>query len=301
MKIFVTGATGYIGSAVAEAFARAGYDVYGLTRSAEKAGRLAAREIHPVVGTLDSVESFAAAAETCHAIIHCASEFGPAMWEKQRDYVDSLLTIARRSRLPRKLIWTSGVWLYGDSGGGIVDESSALTPPSFVAPRPAIDQAVIRASDEVLQTIVIRPGCVYGGAGSLTGMWFESAEKEGAARIVGDGVNRWAMIHRDDLAEFYVRAAESPWGGEVFNATDRSRFTVLECAHAASVAAGAGGRTEHLSLDAALAAMGPFAECLTLDQHVDSRKAVRMLGWQPRHGGFVDGAARYHVAWKASR
>ena len=100
------------------------------------------------------------------------------------------------------------------------------------------------------------------------------------------------MVHRDDLAELYVRAAESGLGGEVLNATDRSRATVNECAAAASLAAGAEGRVEHVPVEQAVAAMGPFATCLALNQHVDSWKAVHRLGWVVRHGGFVDAAPR---------
>ena len=170
-----------------------------------------------------------------------------------------------------------------------------------MAPRPAVDAAVLSWNGGGFRTLVIRPGCVYGGSGSLTASWFESAGKGGAARVVGDGTNRWAMVHRDDLADLYVRAAESGLGGEVLNATDRSRATVNECAAAASLAAGAEGRVEHVPVEQAVAAMGPFATCLALNQHVDSWKAVHRLGWTPRHGGFVDAAPRLYAAWKAAR
>ena len=109
------------------------------------------------------------------------------------------------------------------------------------------------------------------------------------------------MVHRDDLADLFVRAAESGLGGEVLNATDRSRATVNECAAAASLAAGAEGRVEHAPVEQAVAAMGPFATCLALNQHVDSWKAVHRLGWTVRHGGFVDAAPRLYASWKAAR
>jgi nucleoside-diphosphate-sugar epimerase len=108
------------------------------------------------------------------------------------------------------------------------------------------------------------------------------------------------MVHLDDLAELYVRAAESACAGQVFNATDRSRFSVQDCARAASRAAGAGGKVESISVAEASKTMGPMAECLALDQHVDSSKAARLLGWQPRHGGFVDGVERYFRAWQGT-
>ena len=87
----------------------------------------------------------------------------------------------------------------------------------------------------------------------------------------------------------------------MFNATDRSRATVLECARAASQAAGAGGQVSHWTVDEAEKKFGSTARCQLMTQHVDSSKAVRVLGWQPRHGGFVDDVARYHAAWRASR
>ena len=106
------------------------------------------------------------------------------------------------------------------------------------------------------------------------------------------------MVHVADLARAYRLAAESPWRREIFNVSDRSRFTVYECAEAASRAAGAEGRVSTIPVEDAAKEMGPFAEALAADQHIDSSKAVRQLGWQPRHGGFADSAARCYLAWK---
>jgi len=300
MRVFVTGATGHIGSAVATAFSRAGHVTLGLARSPEKARLLEAAEVVPVVGTMEEPEAWRAAAEGCSVLVHCAVESSERSWDLHRAALGALRDAAR-DRAGRVLIATSGVWVYGDTGDGVVDEASPLDPPTFSAPRPAVDAAVLSWNGGGFRTLVIRPGCVYGGGGSLTAAWFESAAREGAARVVGDGTNRWAMVHRDDLADLYVKAAESGLGGEVVNATDRSRATVNECAAAASLAAGADGRVEHVPVEQAVAAMGPFATCLALNQHVDSWKAVLRLGWTPRHGGFVDAAPRLHAAWKASR
>src|SRR5262249_12524968 len=128
-----------------------------------------------------------------------------------------------------------------------------------------------------------------------------SASKSGAARIAGDGANRWTYVHVEDLAELYRLALEASVAGEVFNATDRSRFTVLECARAASRAAGARGKVEAVPLPRASEEFGAIAECLAFDQHVDSSAAARRLGWTPRHAGFVDEVERCHRAWAAHR
>ena len=300
MKAFVTGATGHIGFAVASAFARAGHETFGLARSPEKARLLEAAEVVPVAGTMEEPEGWRLAAERCSVLVHCAVEYSERSWDLHRATLGALRDAAR-DRSGRVLLATSGVWVYGETGDVAADETSPLDPPTHVAPRPAVDAAVLSWNGGGLRTIVIRPGCVYGGGGSLTASWFETAGKDGAARVVGDGANRWAMVHRDDLADLYVRAAESGLGGEVINATDRSRATVSECAAAASLAAGAEGRLEHVPVEQAVAAMGPFATCLALSQHVDSWKAVHRLGWTPRHGGFVDAAPRLFAAWKAAR
>ena len=300
MRVFVTGATGHVGSAVAAAFARAGHETYGLLRSPSKAPALEAAEVVPVAGTMEEPEGWRETAERCSVLVHCAVDASESSWDLHRATLGALREAARE-RTGRVLLATSGVWVYGDSGDSAVDEASPLDPPTFVAPRPAVDAAVLSWNGGGLRTLVIRPGCVYGGAGSLTAAWFESATRHGAARIVGDGTNRWAMVHRDDLADLYVRAAESGLGGEVVNATDPGRATVLECARAASLAAGAEGRVEHWPVEQAVAATGPFATCLALSQHVDSGKAARLLGWAPRHRGFVDAAPRLFAAFRASR
>ncbi|MBZ5592428.1 MAG: NAD-dependent epimerase/dehydratase family protein [Acidobacteriia bacterium] len=301
MKIFITGATGFIGYAVAANLARMGHQVYGLARSAEKAQRLSAAEVMPVLGEMGEPETYLPAADPCQVLIHCAAEYSAHYMELDRRTVNALLRSARDHAQPRLFVYTSGCWVYGNTGLAAADESTPLKPPGMVAQRVETENIILAANGGRLRTVVIRPGCVYGGSGSLTASWFESAEKEGAARIVGDGNFRWTMVHLSDLAEGYRLVAELPFGGEVFNFTDRSRFTVLECAKAASVAATGADKVTTTSVQEAAKTLGPMAECLTLDQHIDSSKAVRLLGWQPRHGGFVDGAARYYGAWKAAR
>jgi nucleoside-diphosphate-sugar epimerase len=92
---------------------------------------------------------------------------------------------------------------------------------------------------------------------------------------------------------------ESGLSGEAFNVADRSRATVNEMAEAAARVAGCPGAVRHVPVAEAAKKIGPYAECLAVDQHVDSRKAVRLLGWQPRHVGFVDEVGLFYEAWKA--
>jgi len=297
MKVFITGATGYVGSHVALALSRAGHEVFGLVRSEEKAKGLAKQEVTPVMGNLQEPESYIPVAEQCSALIHAAVDGHGDKVGLEKKTVESLLRAAKHGPQPKKFLYTSGVWIYGNTAERLVDETTPVAPPTFVVWRPGVEQMVLKASH--VKSLVLRPGCVYGKQAGLTGHWFTGAYKEKALRVVGDGNNRWAMIHADDLAEGYLRAVESGYSGEVFNFTDRSRATIREMASAAGRAAGYTGQIEFVPVSEAAKAMGADAECLALDQHVDSRKAVNLLGWQPRHGGFVDAAHALFAAWKA--
>jgi len=297
MQVFVTGATGYVGSSVATAFRRAGHHVWGLTRSEAKARRLAQQEIEPVVGDLADPKAYAEVAAECAVLVHAAFEYSPNGVAKDKTAIEALIEAGRRGARPKTVIFTSGVWVHGDTGDRMVDETTPLNPVKLVAWRPAHEQVVLQASG--VRGLVIRAGCVYGGPGGLTAPWFADPSAGKPPTVVGDGRNRWTMVHADDLADAYLRAGESGLGGEIFDISDRSRATVLEMAGAAARAAGYRGEISPLPLAEARKTMGDFAEALALNQHVDARKAVRLLGWQPRHGGFLDEADLYFRAWRA--
>jgi nucleoside-diphosphate-sugar epimerase len=299
MKVFITGATGYIGLAVGQAFARAGYEVYGLCRSEAKARLLAREEIQPVQGDLNRPETWAEAAAQATLLIHCAADLQAGMVGPDKAAIEALVALGPRGARPKTLIYTSGVWVYGATGDVPADESTPLSPITVVAWRPDHEHMVLSAG--TVRGIVLRPGCVYGRAGGPAGAWFEGAYRAKDLSVVGDGRNRWAMVHVDDLAEAYLRIAQSGLSGEVFNVTDRSRHTVGEMAAAAAKAAGYRQPIRYVPLEEALKKMGPFAEALALDQHVSSWKLARRLGWQPQHGGFVDGVRTFFEAWKAAQ
>ncbi len=296
MRAFVTGATGYIGMNVALALRRAGHEVWGLIRSPEKAVKLTRHEIHPVIGSVDAPSSYTAAAERCTLLVHCADDkTNPESVD--RAAIESLISFGKKAPQPKTLIYTSGVWVYGSTGNVAVDETSHLNPVKLKPWRPSHEDLVLNAPN--VRGIVIRPGTVFGRQGGLTGLWFDGPSQGRSPLVVGDGQHRWTMVHVDDLAHGYLKAAESGRSSEIFNFTDRSRFTVMDMATAAARAAGYHGPIEPMPISTANQTFGLFAECLALDQHVDSRKAVRMLGWQPRHGGFVDNVETYFAAWKA--
>src|SRR3989441_3780091 len=183
MRVFLTGATGYVGFAVATALRRAGHDVYGLTRAAAKVPQLARQEIRPVIGDIGDPKSYADTAEECSVLVHAAFESSASAVAKDKTAVDALIETGRRGSQPKTLIFTSGVWVHGDTGGKLVDETNPLDAIKLVAWRPAHEQLVLQA--KAVRGLVIRPGCVYGGRGGMTGDWFAAAAAGKAPTVVG--------------------------------------------------------------------------------------------------------------------
>src|SRR5256885_7582233 len=136
MRVFVTGATGYVGFAVATALRRSGHDVYGLTRTAAKAPQLARQEIRPVIGDIGDPKSYADSAEGCSVLVHAAFESSASAVTKDKAAVDALIETGRRGSQPKTLIYTSGVWLHGDTGGRLGDETGPPKPIQPGARRP---------------------------------------------------------------------------------------------------------------------------------------------------------------------
>src|SRR5438552_2380973 len=299
MQVFVTGATGFIGFAVAAALRRAGYRVWGLARSETKARRLLQHEIEPVIGDLADPKTYLDVASECALLVHTGFDYSANGVAKDRTAIDTLLEAGRRGAKPKTFIFTSGVWVYGDTGDRMVDETTPPNPPKLVAWRPAHEQIVLQAGG--VRGLVIRPGDVYGGPGGLTGQWFAGPSTGSPPLVVGDGRNRVPMVHVDDLSDAYVRVAARGLAAEIFNVNDQSRFTVLEMATAAARAAGYQGEVRPTPLVESRKPLGDLADALALSQHIDARKVVRLLGWHPSHEGFLDEADVHYRAWKAYR
>ncbi|HEX4561709.1 MAG TPA: NAD-dependent epimerase/dehydratase family protein [Gemmatimonadales bacterium] len=299
MDVFVTGATGYVGGTAARALRRAGHRVFGLVRNDAKARALEAQEITPVIGDLADPTTYVGIAARCAVLIHAAFDGQARGIPKDRAAVEGLIEAGRRGAQPKTFIYTSGVWVHGDTRGALVDESSPLDPLPLVTWRPPHESLVLQS--DAVRGIVLRPGCVYGGTGGMPAGWFAAAADGMPPEVVGDGANRWALVHVDDLGEAYRLAAECGLEGEVFCVVERSHETVREMAAAAARAAGLSGEVRSLPLVDARKSLGAYSDALAADQRVDGGKAERVLGWRPRHHGFVDEADSFYRAWRASR
>jgi len=275
--VFITGATGHIGSHVARAFRAAGYRVKGLTRGDGRS--LQAFGIEAVAGSMQAPDTWRAAAESAGLLIHAAADYTTDTFALDRQAVIDLLAVRRKTGA--RFIYTSGVWMAGNSNGRILDENDA-NPIEHIAARREIEPLVRGQGG-----IVIRPGVVYGERAGLTAGWFTGEP------VVGDGNNHWAMINVEDLANAYVLAAGKADDGELFHVVDDSRLTIRDMVMAARRATGITTPIEWIPFEVAHARIGTSAEALTLDQQVANSKARSRLGWQPRQPDFVTGAERY--------
>ncbi|HEY0142272.1 MAG TPA: NAD-dependent epimerase/dehydratase family protein [Thermoanaerobaculia bacterium] len=232
MNIFLTGATGYLGSAILRALESAGHRVTALVRSPSAAVR------HPHIGDLRSVESFRDVALSHDAIIHAGIESGSERLDTDRRVAEALAS--------PKLIYTSTLFVLGNVDDG--DESSPAT-----GPRAETERVVVDAGGAV-----IRPGMIHGGDAFLFAHPI----------VIGDGSNRWPLVHRDDVAALYVLVVERGARG-VFHAVSEVRRAREVFPDVAPTA-----------IDVARGELGPFADALALDQNVRAERS-RALGWIP--------------------
>jgi len=300
MRVFLTGATGYIGQVLTRELVAAGHEVTGLVRLPERAAVLEAAGGRPVVGDIKVPESYRAAAAESQVAIHTAQEYTPEGAAADRSVVDTLLALAamRSGEGPRHLVYTSGIWVLGHTDDGpVFEDASAEHPAALVAWRAAHEKVVLTADSEEVAVAVVRPGIVYGGeGGGIPTDYFKSAERDGAARFVGNGRNRVPFIHVEDLARFY-RAVVERRGRGIFHAVDGAAIQLEDAARAASEAAGKGGAVRSVPLESARAKMGVRADALALDQFVQSGRNAE-LGWQPEVPSFLAGAERAYREWK---
>jgi nucleoside-diphosphate-sugar epimerase len=299
MRIFLTGATGFIGQAVVRELVTAGHEVTGLVRNEEKAAVLAGLGARGVVGDIKDPGSYREIATDQDALVHTAFEYSAETVDADRKAIGTLIAAAVGGKV-QVLVYTSGIWVLGTTGDTPAFEDATTEHPSaLVAWRPPHEKMVIAAANDHLATAVIRPGMVYGGSGSLIASYFDSAEKYGASQYLGNGRNRIPMIHLEDLARFY-RAVVEHRGRGIFHAVDGNAVQLADVARAASEAAGKGGETQSIPLDEARPKMGPIVDALILDQVIESGRNVE-IGWQPRHESFLASAATAYQEWKASR
>src|SRR5262245_2505642 len=163
MKIFLTGATGYVGSSILEASLRAGHNVTALVRDPEKAEHVTLRGGRPIVGELGKPAAFLAAAEESDVIVHAAHDRSKQAVDVDRRAIETLLGAAGKrvdAGRAAAFIYTSGVWVLGDTDGQ-ANEDAPVNPTPLVAWRPAHEALVQSLSrGGQIRIAIVRPGIV---------------------------------------------------------------------------------------------------------------------------------------------
>lgn len=297
MRVFMTGATGYVGSAVASALVNAGHEVTALARPGSRRRVLETAGIQIVDGSLESIRALGSMIAKYDAFIHAASASGENAPLLDAEAIDVGVGMAHAGGV---FVYTSGVWVFGDTGGRVVDESSPVNPLPHVAWRPGHERRVIDAATEEFATAVIRPGCIYGAGQSLLRQWFNAAERGAALEIVEEGTCRWSLVYLDDVADCYLRVIEQRASG-VFHSTDDSRATIVEMARAVAESAGRGSEIRMIPLDEARRSMGTLADALVVDQIVSSQATRAALDWEPSCPSFLDSIERQWAEWDEAK
>jgi len=293
MRIFLTGATGYVGSAVMDAALRGGHHVTALVRNPEKAEQASVRGAKPIIGDLSKPESYAPAAEQADAIIHTAAEQSKRREAIDRLSIETLCDAAQRRAdggLAAAVVYTSGIWVLGDTPSEAA-EDAPLKPTPLVAWRPEHEALVTaRSRNGAVRIAIVRPGVVYGGARGIIADLLKDA-RNGLVRVVGDGRNHWPCVYDRDLADLYVRVATNPEASGVYHVNDEADESVGDIVDAISGHMRMRPDIRHMPLEEARAKMGPYADALVLNQIVRSPRA-HALGWSPTLHSVAGNVAR---------
>jgi len=291
VRVFLTGASGYIGGSVAAALRSAGHAVLGLVRSTQKAERVRALGIEPVQGTLDDGELLARAARDADAVIHTADA-------DHRAAVEAMLPALAGSG--KAFLHTSGSSIVGDqawgeAGAKIYEDDTSFAPGPGRVARVAVNRRVLAAARDGVRAVVISPSLIYGiGRGAhresiQVPRLVALARKYGIARHVGRGENIWSNVHIDDLADLYLRILESaPAGASCY--AENGEASMRQLCEAISRALGWDGHTQPLSKEEAIAEFGegPAAYTYGSNSRVRATRARRELGWSPRHDALLE-------------
>lgn len=290
MRVFITGATGFIGGSIAVRLVEQGHEVSGLTRKTESAATLENLGIVPVVGTLDDRDLLMRAADHADAVINAAdSDHRPA--------VEALIDALAGSRRP--LLHTSGSSIVAeDSRGELstqihgeqdVRSGSGWEPAPDKIARVALDRLVLAAAERGIRSAVLCNSLIYGhgrgpGRDSVQiPRLVAQARKSGVVRHIGPGRNIWSTVHIDDVVDLYLRALADASAGS-FYFVENGEASFADMAAAISAALGL-GPAQQWDVDSAIAEWGyePAVYALGSNSRIRGRNARAELGWSPRY------------------
>ena len=296
MRVFVTGASGHIGSAVVPELIAAGHQVVGLARSDASAAALAAAGAEVRRGVLDDLDGLRAAAAAADGVIHLAFKHDIAF---SGDYAGAVAADLRAVEAigaalegtGKPFVHTSGTAMLAATTAGRV----AVEGDDSGGPRGTSEQAGLTLAQRGIRASVVRLAPTVHSALDRSGFvpsLVALARKHGRSVYVGDGANRWPAVHTLDAARLYRLALESaPAGARLHAAADEG---VPFRAIAEAIGRGVGVPSQSVSVEEAGAALGFLAGFAQVDNPTSSARTRELVGWQPTHPDLLADLAATH-------
>ncbi len=287
MKIFVTGATGFIGSVVVRELLDAGHGVLGLTRSDQGAAALRAAGAEAHRGDLDDLDSLRAGAAASDGVIHLAFNHDFSKFvencEADRRVIETIGGVLAGS--DRKLVVTSGTGM-GQGTAGVLRTENDPPVSSKVIARAASEEAVEAVGKLGVPTVVVRLPQVHDTAKQgLVTYLIQTARAKGVAAYAGDGANRWSAAHIRDVGRLYKLAFEKGEAGERFNAVAEEGLSLREIAE--TTGRGLKVPVKSVTGEEAAAYFGWLTHFASLDLAASSAQTRERLGWHPTGPGLI--------------
>jgi nucleoside-diphosphate-sugar epimerase len=284
MRIFVTGATGFIGTAVVRELIDAGHQVLGLARSDAGAKSLVAAGAEVHRGSLEDLDSLRSGAAAADGVIHTAfihdfSNYGPAA-EADRRAIETLgAAVAGSDRL---FVVTSGTLLVQRKGALATEEDAPN--PNF--PRKSEEAALALAARGVSASVLRLPPSVHGnGDHGFVPRLIGIAQEKGVSAYIGDGLNRWPAVHRLDAAHLYRLVLEKGTAGASYHGVADEGVPALEIA--AAIGHGLNVPVVSKSREEAADHFGWLAHFFGTDAPASSAQTRERLGWRPVQPGLI--------------
>ncbi len=297
MRIFVTGASGWIGSAVVTELLGSGHQVIGLARSDASAEAVAAAGAEVRRGDIGDLGVLRAAARESDGVVHLAFRHDVAFTGDFETAVGSDLAaiVALGDALAgtdRPLAIASGV--AGLKPGALATERNTGDPSPGPGGRVLNERAALALAERGVRSMSVRFAPTVHGNGDhgFIAMIVAADRLAGSAAYIDDGTNRWAAVHRSDAARLVRLAIEGAPAGSVLHAVGEEGVTIRDVAQA--IGRGLDLPVTSITAEQATAQFGFLARFLALDMPVTSALTQELLGWQPTHPGLIEDLDQGH-------